>query len=147
MPRFRYHQAREGTPWWHTAWQRQLGLWFLRCCPMKVTNPGSLTGWAHLSARGRRRPNRTSGEREAMTESDKQREGGDGRIRQAEQAGLTDRVDPPVSEREATAKSDKRSRPDREGGGGPRLGWKIGEEAGPKPFLGLKSNRVKENQF
>jgi hypothetical protein len=51
------------------------------------------------------------------------------------------------SEREATAESDKRSRPDREGGGGPWLGWKIREEAGPKPFLGLKSNRVKENQF
>jgi hypothetical protein len=61
-------------------------------------------------------------ERVAMAESDKQREGGDGRIGQAEQAGLTDRVDPPVSEREATAKSDKRSRPDREGGGGPQLG-------------------------
>jgi hypothetical protein len=76
--------------------------------------------------------------------------------------GLTDRVGPPVSEREATAESDKRSRrrlnrtsgagdgptgPDREGGGGPRLGWKIREEAGPKPFLRLKSNRVKENQF
>jgi hypothetical protein len=64
-----------------------------------------------------------------------------------EQAGLTDRVDPPVSEREVTAKSDKRSRSDREGGSGPRLSWKIREEAGPKPFLGLKSNRVKENQF
>jgi hypothetical protein len=73
--------------------------------------------------------------------------------------GLTDRVGPPVSEREATAESDKRSRrrsnrtsgvgdgPDREGGGGSRPGWKIREEAGPKPFLGLKSNRVKENQF
>jgi hypothetical protein len=76
--------------------------------------------------------------------------------------GLTDRVGPPISEREATAESDKRSRrrpnrtsgagdgptrPDREEGGGPRLGWKIREEAGPKPFLGLKSNRVKENQF
>jgi hypothetical protein len=61
--------------------------------------------------------------------------------------GLTDRVGPPVSEREAMAESDKRSRrrpnrtrgssegptgPDREGGGGPRLGWKIREEAGPK---------------
>jgi hypothetical protein len=66
--------------------------------------------------------------------------------------GLTDRVGPPVSEREATAETDKRSSdgptgPDREGGGGPRLGWKIREEAGPKPSLGLKSNRVKENQF
>jgi hypothetical protein len=30
-----------------------------------------------------------------------------GRIGQAEKAGLTDRVDPPISEREATAKSDK----------------------------------------
>jgi hypothetical protein len=65
-------------------------------CPMKVTTPGSLTGWAHLSARGRRRPNRTS------------------------------------SEREATAESDKWSRPDREGGGGPWLGWKIRVEAGPR---------------
>jgi hypothetical protein len=36
------------------------------------------------------------------------------------------------SEREKTAESDKRSRPDREGGGGLRLGWKIREEAGPK---------------
>jgi hypothetical protein len=36
---------------------------------------------------------------------------------------------------------------DREGGGGPQLGWKIREEARLKPFLELKSNRVKENQF
>jgi hypothetical protein len=27
----------------------------------KRSRPDSLTGWAHLSARGRRRPNRTSG--------------------------------------------------------------------------------------
>jgi hypothetical protein len=61
--------------------------------------------------------------------------------------GFTDSVGPPVSEREVTAESDKWSRrrsnrtsgagdgptrPDREGGGGPRLGWKISEEAGPK---------------
>jgi hypothetical protein len=61
--------------------------------------------------------------------------------------GLTDRVGPPVSEREATVESDKRSRrrpnqtsgvgdgptgSDREGGGGPQLGWKIREEAGLK---------------
>jgi hypothetical protein len=39
--------------------------------------------------------------------------------------------DPPVSEGE------------REGGGGPRLGWKRREEAGPKLLLGLKSKRVK----
>jgi hypothetical protein len=60
---------------------------------------------------------------------------------------LTDRMGPPVSEREATAESNKRSRrrpnqtsgagdgptgPDREGGGGPWLGWKIKEEVGPK---------------
>jgi hypothetical protein len=32
----------------------------------KRSRPDSLTGWAHLSVRGRRRPNRTSGEREAM---------------------------------------------------------------------------------
>jgi hypothetical protein len=31
----------------------------------KWSRPGSLTGWAHLSVRGRRRPNRTSSEREA----------------------------------------------------------------------------------
>jgi hypothetical protein len=49
--------------------------------------------------------------------------------------GLTNRVGPPVNEWEATAESDKRNRPDWEGGGGPRLGWKIREEAGPKPFL------------
>jgi hypothetical protein len=34
-----------------------------------------------------------------------------------------------------------------EGGDGPRLGRKRREEAGPELFLGLKSNRVKENQF
>jgi hypothetical protein len=80
--------------------------------------------------------------------------------------GLTDRVGPPISEREATAESDKRSRrqpqrtssrieqaeqataetdkrlnrtsgagdgptgPDREGGGGTRLGWKINKGGG-----------------
>jgi hypothetical protein len=71
---------------------------------MKVMTPGSLTGWAHLSARGRRRPNRTSGV---------------GRIGQVARAlsdegddpGLTDSVGPPVSEREAMAESDKWSRP------------------------------------
>jgi hypothetical protein len=36
---------------------------------------------------------------------------------------------------------------EREGGVGPRLGWKRREEAGPKPLLGVKSKRVKENQF
>jgi hypothetical protein len=59
-------------------------------CPMKVKTPGSLTGWAHLSARGRRRPNRTSGVGDGLTG------------------------------------------PNRVGGGGPRLGWKIRVEAGPK---------------
>jgi hypothetical protein len=114
---------------WHEVGRRRPGR-----CPMKVTTPGSLTGWAHLSARGRRRPNRTSG---ATAKSDKH-------------PGLTDRVGPPVSEREATAKTDKRSRRRSKwtsGGVGPWLGWKIREEARPKPFLGLKSNRVKENQF
>jgi hypothetical protein len=41
-------------------------------------------------------------------------------------------------------------RADWAGPGGRRwatAGWKRREEAGPKPFLGLKSNRVKENQF
>jgi hypothetical protein len=71
--------------------------------------------------------------------------------------GLTDRMGPPVSERrpnqissivEETDKcSDGPTGPDREGGDEPWLGWKIREEPGPKPFLGLKSNRVKENQF
>jgi hypothetical protein len=82
----------------------------------KQSRPGLLTRWTHLSARGRLRPNRTSSEREATAESDKQRERGDG----------------PTG-------------PDREGGDGPRLGWKRREEAGPKLFLRLKSNRVKEN--
>jgi hypothetical protein len=45
-----------------------------RHCLMKVMTPGSLTGWAHLSARGRRRPNRTSGVGDGPTEPD--REGG-----------------------------------------------------------------------
>jgi hypothetical protein len=44
------------------------GMGELRRCPMKVTTPGSLTAWAHLSARGRRQPNRTSG---ATVKSDK----------------------------------------------------------------------------
>jgi hypothetical protein len=57
--------------------------------------PGSLTGWADVSVKGRRRE----------------------------------------------------TGPEWEGGDGPRLGWKRREEAGPKPLLGLKSNRVKENQF
>jgi hypothetical protein len=70
---------------------------------MKVMTPGSLIGWAHLSARGSRRPNWTSG-------------AGDGRIRQAEQAGLTDRVGPPISEGEAMAESDKQRRPNRTSG-------------------------------
>jgi hypothetical protein len=39
------------------------------------------------------------------------------------------------------------SGPEREGRGGPRLGWKRREEVGPNPLLGLKSKRVKENQF
>jgi hypothetical protein len=96
---------RKGMGRRRASWQRRPGQWRLGRCPMKVTTSGSLTGWADLSARGRRRPNRTSGADDGPT-------------------GL-----------------------DREGGGGPRLGWKIREEAGPKPFLGLKSNRVKENQF
>jgi hypothetical protein len=43
--------------------------------------------------------------------------------------------------RRATAGLEKKE------GGGPRLGWKRREEARPKPLLGLKSKRVKENQF
>jgi hypothetical protein len=39
------------------------------------------------------------------------------------------------------------TRPERDGVGGPRLGWKRRDEAGPNPLLGLKSKRVKENQF
>jgi hypothetical protein len=38
----------------------------------KRSRPGLLTGWTHLSARGRRRPNQASSEREATAESDKQ---------------------------------------------------------------------------
>jgi hypothetical protein len=57
-----------------TAWQCRPGTWRLGRCLMKVMIPGSLIGWAHLSVRGRRRLNRTSG-------------AGDSRIRQAEQAG------------------------------------------------------------
>jgi hypothetical protein len=58
-------------------------------------------------------------------------------------AGLTDRVGSLVSEGEATGQAG----PERKGGGGPQLGWKGKEEAGPKSLLGLKSKRVKENQF
>jgi hypothetical protein len=39
------------------------------------------------------------------------------------------------------------ARPEGKGGGGPRQGWQGREEAGPKSLLGLKSKRVKENQF
>jgi hypothetical protein len=72
--RFNSFQVREGDGRRRTAWQRRPGQWRLRRGPMKVMTPGSLTGWAHLSARGRRRPNRTSG-------------AGDGRMRQVEQGG------------------------------------------------------------
>jgi hypothetical protein len=70
-------------------------------------------------------------------------------FRRKKTVGLTDRMGPPVNERRPKMDkcSDGSTGLDREGGGGPRLGWKIREEAGPKPFLGLKSNRVKENQF
>jgi hypothetical protein len=56
--------------WWSRIDQRwrKVRRWRLRHCSMKVTTLGSLTGWAHLSARGWRRPNQTSG---AMAESDK----------------------------------------------------------------------------
>jgi hypothetical protein len=58
-------------------------------------------------------------------------------FRRKKTVGLT------VSEGEATGQA----RPERKGGGGPRLGWKGREEARPKSLLGLKSKRVKENQF
>jgi hypothetical protein len=64
-------------------------------------------------------------------------------FRRKKTAGLTNRVFPPVSEGEATGQAG----PERKGGGGPRLGWKGREEAGPKSLLGLKSKSVKENQF
>jgi hypothetical protein len=64
-------------------------------------------------------------------------------FRRKKTAGLTDRVGPRVSEGEATGQAG----PERKGGGGPRLGWKGREEAGLKSLLGLKSKRVKENQF
>jgi hypothetical protein len=86
-------------------------------CPMKVTTPGSLTRWAHLSARGRRRPNRTSG-------------AGDGQIGQEEQAGLTDRVGPPVSEGEAMG----------------RLG-QIGSEEMGHSWAGKEERRSGQNYF
>jgi hypothetical protein len=135
--RFNSFQVREGDGRQRAAWQRRSGRWWFRRCPMNVTTPGSLTGWAHLSARGRRRPNRISG-------------AGDGRIRQAEQAtaesdkrsrpgSLTGwahlsaswrrRPNRTSSEREATTELDKQreggdelTRPDREGADGPRLG-------------------------
>jgi hypothetical protein len=64
-------------------------------------------------------------------------------FRRKKTVGLTERVGPPVSEGEATG----RAGPERMGGGGSRLGWQGREEAGPKSLLGLKSKRVKENQF
>jgi hypothetical protein len=69
--RFNSFQVREGDRRRCTAWQRRPGRWRVRRCLMKVATLGSLTGWAHLSVRGRRRPNRTSSEREATVESDK----------------------------------------------------------------------------
>jgi hypothetical protein len=65
-------------------------------------------------------------------------------FRRKKTAGLTDRVGPPVSE---GGGGNGQTGPEREGGGGPRLGWKRREEARPKPLLGLKSIRVKENKF
>jgi hypothetical protein len=53
--RFNSFQVREGDGRRRAAWQRRPGRWRLGRCPMKVTTPGSLTGWALLSARGRRR--------------------------------------------------------------------------------------------
>jgi hypothetical protein len=64
-------------------------------------------------------------------------------FRRKKTTGLTDRVGPPVSEGEATGQAGL----ERKGGGGLRLGWKGCQEAGPKSLLGLKSKRVKENQF
>jgi hypothetical protein len=64
-------------------------------------------------------------------------------LRRKKMVGLTDRVGPPVSE----GGGDGPTGPEREGGGGPRLGWKRREDARPNPLLGLKSKRVKENQF
>jgi hypothetical protein len=60
-------------------------------------------------------------------------------FRRKKTAGLTDRGGTHVSEGEEI------SRLGWEGRCGPRLGWKGMEEAGPKPLLGLKSQRVKEN--
>jgi hypothetical protein len=67
-------------------------------------------------------------------------------------ARLTDRVGPPVNEGEATGRLGRKGREEmgragleNMGGGGPRLGWKRTEEVRPKPLLGLKSRRVKEN--
>jgi hypothetical protein len=60
-------------------------------------------------------------------------------FRRKKTARLTDRVGPPISEGE----HDGPTGPERERGGGPRLGWKRREEAGPKLLFGLKSKRVK----
>jgi hypothetical protein len=67
------------------------------------------------------------------------RTGGGGSGRRWKTVGLTDRVGPPVSE----GGGDGPTGPEREGGGGPWLGWKRSEEAGLKLLLGLKSKRVK----
>jgi hypothetical protein len=53
------------------------------------------------------------------------RMGGGGSGGRWKTAGLTDRVGPPVSE----GGGDGLIGPEREGGGGPRLGWKRREEA------------------
>jgi hypothetical protein len=57
--------------------------------------------------------------------------------------GLTDRVGPPVSE----GGGDGPTRPEMEGGGGPRLGWKRRDEVGPKLLLRLKSKRGKRKSI
>jgi hypothetical protein len=72
-----------------------------------MTTQGSLTGWAHLSAR--------DGRIRQVLKTDKCSDGRLGRIGREEM--------------------------------GREFAKKIREESGPKPFLGLKSNRVKENQF
>jgi hypothetical protein len=50
--RFNSFQVREADGRRRAAWQRRPGRWWLGRCSMKVTTPGSLTGWAHVEQAG-----------------------------------------------------------------------------------------------
>jgi hypothetical protein len=118
----------------------------LRRCAIKAFKPSVLGGERRGEWGVKRGKNATSFPGEEGSSGARGGDGGGGArsgFRRKKTVGLTDRVGPRVSEGEVTGQAG----PERKGGGGPRLGWKGREEAGLKSLLGLKSKRVKENQF